>query len=147
MFVNGRLILEENEIESWLDKTRDEIRTFLETDERFKDMDLFVEVEYEDCCWNEETHHMWNEINITITNFGVVIPLGGQMTGQSRYGLSCLQFTTDTYAPQLVYKDGEFKFYHVFDLGSKGITDLVTFENNNKNGSFEDVITSEVLGM
>ena len=147
MFVDERLILEEGKIENWIEETRNNIRQFLETDERFFDKDLFVDITYEPDCWNTDTHCMWHEIDITITNFDVVIPMGGKLEGQSRYSMSCLQFTTDGYAPQLIYKDAEFKFYYVFDLVSEGITDVITFENNEKNGRFETVIKKEVLGM
>lgn len=147
MFVDERLILEEGKIENWIEETRNRIRQFLETDERFCDKDLFVEITYEPDCWNPDTHCMWHEIDITITNFDVVIPMGGKFEGQNRYAMSCLQFTTEGYTPQLSYKDGEYKFYYVFDLGSEGITDVVTFENNENNGRFENVIKEEVLGM
>ena len=147
MFVNERLILEEGSIDKWCNKTKKKIREFLETDERFRDQDLLVNVTYNSDCYNLETNCFWHEICIDITNFSVVIPCGGKTEGNNRFAISCLQFTTDTYAPQLIYKDGEFKFYYVFDLGSEGITDVVTFENNDKNGRFEEVIKREVLGM
>lgn len=147
MFVTERLILEEGNIENWIDETRNNIRQFLDTDERFRDKDLYVEITYESDCYNTDTNCMWHEIDIIITNYDVMIPMGGMHEGESRFAMSCLQFTTDNYAPQLVYKDGEFKFYYVFDLGAEGITDVITFENNEKNGRFETIIKKEVLGM
>ena len=95
--------------------------------------DIGVFVEFDDECWNEETHCVWNELNIRIVNYDKVIELGGQMEGEKRFASAYISYTTENFEPHLVINNGIPEFYYVFDGASWTITDSVTWQNN-RNG-------------
>lgn len=142
MFVNGRMVLEETQVDNFIESLRLKIDNFLENDERFSKFKFSVDVGVEWECWNDETNCFWNEINISIINHSVDVEF---KNGLSSKALTHFSYTTEGLNPQLVHMDGEFKFFYVFECGSYTITNPVTFQNNHDDGSFEDILEKEIL--
>lgn len=142
---NGRIIINEDCLELDIKRLEKELRTFFKTDLRFCMNDIGVFVEFDDECWNEETHCVWNELNIRIVNYDKVIELGGQMEGEKRFASVYISYTTENFEPHLVINNGIPEFYYVFDGASWTITDSVTWQNNRNGITVEDIIQNEVL--
>lgn len=142
---NGRIIINENSLESEIKRLEKGLRNFFENDPRFSMDDIAVFVEFDNECWNDETNHIWNELNIQITNYSKEIELDGQMAGEKRFGFACITYTTENYEPHLVINDGVPEFYYVFDGASWTITDSNTWGNTRDGITIEDIIQDEVL--
>lgn len=137
---NGKIIINEDSLEFEVKQLEKTLRKFFENDERFSKYDIGVFVEFDDECWNDETHHIWNELNIDIYNYDKTIELGGQLIGQTRFASAHISYTTDVYEPQLVMNNGVPEFYYVFNGSSWGITNSVTWENNRDAVTVEDIV-------
>ena len=137
---NGRIIINEDTLEFEIKQFEKMLRNFFETDNRFSNYDIGVFVEFDNECWNEETHHIWNELIINIVNYDKVIELGGQLKGQTRFASAFISYTTDTYEPQLVMNNGVPEFYYVFNGSSWTMTNSITWENNRNDITVEDIV-------
>ena len=104
-FVNGRIIINENEI----DTAEKEIKRIFNKALKELGYNKRCNVDVEMECWNSENNYMWNEIIIRSGDFNI-------------------QFTTDGVTPSLVYTD-KFEFFYVFDYGASGCTNPETFIN------------------
>lgn len=142
---NGRIIINENSLEFDIKRLEKELRNFFENDPRFNMSDIAVFVEFDNECWNDETHYVWNELNIQVVNYDKEIELGGELAGQKRFASVYISCTTDSYEPQLVINNGLPEFYYVFDISSWTITNSATWENNSDIITVEDIIKNEVL--
>ena len=138
---NRRIIINENSLEFEVKQLEKTLRKFFENDERFSKYDIGVFVEFDNECWNDETHHVWNELNIDIYNYDKTIKLGGKLEGQTRFASAHVTYTTDSYEPQLVMNNGKPEFYYVFDGASWTMTNSVTWENNRDTTTVEDIVT------
>lgn len=137
---NGRIIINENSIEFEVKQLEKFLRKFFKNDERFSKYDIGVFVEFDNECWNDETHYVWNELNINIINYDKIVELGGQLEGQTRFASSHITYTTDTYELQLVMDNGKPEFYYVFNGSSWTITNSITWENNRDEICVEDIV-------
>ena len=137
---NGRIIINEDSLEFEVKQLEKTLRKFFENDERFSKYDISVFVEFDNECWNDETHYFWNELNIDIYNYDKTIELGGQLTGQTRFASAHISYTTDVYEPQLVMNNGVPEFYYVFNGSSWTMTNSVTWENNRDAATIEDIV-------
>lgn len=142
---NGRIIINEDCLELDIKRLEKELRTFFKTDPRFCMSDIGVFVEFDDECWNEETHCVWNELNIRIVNYDKVIELGGQMEGEKIFASAYISYTTENFEPHLVINNGIPEFYYVFDGSSWTITNSNTWENNHNDLTIEDIVENEIL--
>ena len=141
MFVkNGRIIINEDNLEFEVKRLEKKLRKFFENDERFSSYDIGVFVEFDNECWNDETHDVWNELNINIFNYDKTVELKGKLKGQTRFASAHITYTTDTYEPQLVINNGIPEFYYVFNGSSWTMTNSVTWENNRDMITIEDII-------
>lgn len=137
---NGRIIINEDTLEFEIKQLEKMLRNFFETDNRFSNYDIGVFVEFDNECWNEETHHVWNELIINVVNYDKVIELGGQLKGQTRFASAFISYTTDTYEPQFVMNNGVPEFYYVFNGSSWTMTNSITWENNRNDITVEDIV-------
>lgn len=142
MFVNGRIVVEENQVDDFAYFVQERIDNFLKSDERFSSFKFSVDVQVEWECFNEESKIFWHEFNIIIINHSIDVKY---KNGLSSKAMTHFGYSTEGIAPQLVYIDGEFRFFYVFECGSYTITNPITFQNNHHDGSFEDIIEKEVL--
>ena len=102
--INGRLIINENEIDEACEKLRGIVQSKLDT---LGHGNVIVDVVFDNECWNEKTCAMWCEIDINLlTSSGF---------------LGCISFTTESYEPTLVYTN-QFEFYYVFEQSSNTCT-------------------------
>jgi hypothetical protein len=143
---NGRIIINEVNLEFDVKCLEKELRKFFEEDSRFSMYDIGVFIEFDDECWNEETHYIWNEINIRIINYDKVIELGGELIGQKTFATAYITYTTEGFEPQLVMNNGIPEFYYVFNWASSTVTNSNTWKNNRDSEiTVEDIIENEVL--
>lgn len=76
---------------------------------------VIANVEFNFDCTNNDLTYFWNELNIDL------------MTSDGF--LSTIQYSTNSTEPTLVYVNGNFVFYHVFELSSHGCTSLKHMKN------------------
>ena len=128
--VNNRLIIEENEIEMDCRRIENIIRGFMYSKGH---NDTVIDVQFYPDQYNEETHHIWNELVIHLDH----------ANGNESY-IVC---DTDSFTPTLVNEDGKFKFYYVFEFGSETITEEHTLLNRSYAGikSLEDMIWEHLI--
>ena len=122
--VNNRLIIEETELTMDCKRIESIVRGFMYSKGH---ADSFVEVEFCQGQYNEETHQIWNDLVIHLIHAN-----------------GCESFiicTTDSYVPNLVNIDDKFKFYYVFEFGSETITDEYTLLN----GSYPGMVSLEQM--
>lgn len=115
--VNNRLIIEETELPMDCKRIESTVRGFMYS---IGHNDSSVEVKFYEGQYNEETHHIWNDLVIHLSH----------ANGNESF-IIC---TTDSYVPTLVNVDGEFKFYYVFEFGSETVTDEYTLLNGSYPG-------------
>lgn len=116
--VNGRLIIDENKIDEACEKIKSYVseELLIIASENFFSYDDFnIIVYFDDECWNDETYHCWNEINIDIY--------------KDKEFLSNICYSTESYEPTLVNENGAFKFYYVFTNGSMTCTNPLDMKN------------------
>lgn len=142
---NGRIILNENNLELEIERLEKELKNFFEYDSRFCMNNIDVFVELDDDCWNENTHHFWNELSIHVINYDKEVELGGEFAGEKRSAFVCITYTTESFEPNLVINNGLPEFYYVFNGTSWTITNSDTWENNRDEITVEDIIEKEAL--
>lgn len=139
-FKNGRIIINEVDLSSDLELLENKLKDFFKTDSRFSKYSINVFVEFDNDCWNEDTLRFWNELNIRIINYDKVIELGGKRKGEKVFATAFLGYSTENHEPQFVFENNSPNFYYVFDLGSIGITNSETWENNRDTVTVEDIV-------
>lgn len=122
--VNNRLIIDEDELIMDCKRIEFIVRGFMYSKGH---KDSTVETTFYPEQYNEETHHLWNDLEIHLHH----------PNGTDSY-ICC---STDSYTPTLVNVDGKFKFYYVFEFGSETLTDEYTLLN----GSYPGMIPLEQM--
>lgn len=117
--VNNRLIIKENSIDYVCGKIGDIIESKLYELFNEKADDINVEVSFDNECGTDEYIHFWKEINIIL--------LDNKSEDEDVIGV--ITYTTNDQEPQLVYVDGKFVFYYVFDQTGNTCTNLFDMKN------------------
>lgn len=121
--LNGRLIINEDELEEACNRIERLITTKL---------NLLSLPEKVCCCakHGEDTDNMWNDIYII---------LGYEKDDEC---FAHIMYATESLSPTLVHKDGQFQFYHVYEVAHHTCTNARTLNNDLKKG---DKILEEIL--
>lgn len=117
--VNNRLIIKENAIDYVCGKIGDIIESKLRDLFNEKADDIDVEVSFDDECCDDEYIHFWKEIDIILLN----------NKSKDEDVIGVITYTTNDQEPQLIYIDGKFVFYYVFDQTSNTCTNPFDMKN------------------
>lgn len=117
--VNNRFIIKENSIDYVCGEIGDIIESKLYELFNEKADDINVEVSFNNECCADEYIHFWKEINIIL--------LDNKSENEDVIGV--ITYTTNDQEPQLVYVDGKFVFYYVFDQTGNTCTNLFDMKN------------------
>jgi hypothetical protein len=131
MFINGRLVVKENDMDNELRKLENQIEEVLAK----HNLPITVHAEFNEDCFNEETKYFWKEIDINLH-----LPNGMD---------SYIVFSTESLTPNLVYVDGKFEFYYILENSESGCTNPVDWRNTGFsefkcNKTIEQIIEDEL---
>lgn len=119
MSVNNKLIIKENAADYVYSEICDIIESKLRELLNEKADDIDVEVSFDDECCDDEYIHFWKEIDIILLN--------NKSKDEDVIGI--ITYTTNDQEPQLIYIDGKFVFYYVFDQTSNTCTNPFDMKN------------------
>lgn len=119
MSVNNKLIIKENAIDYACGEIGNIIENKLRDLFNEKADDIDVEVSFDDECCDDEYIHFWKEIDIILLN----------NKSKDEDVIGVVTYTTNDHEPQLVYVDGKFVFYYVFDQTGNTCTNPFDMKN------------------
>ena len=117
--VNNRLIIKENAIEYVCTEIGEIIENKLCELLNEKADDIDVEVSFDDECCDDEYIHFWKEIDIILLN----------NKNEDDDVIGVITYTTNDQESQLIYIDGKFVFYYVFDQTGNTCTNPFDMKN------------------
>ena len=138
----GRIIFNEENIESDIRELKRAVIDFFENDERFSNYNYDIRVNND--IPYESSNHRW-ELTIEIENLDVEQELGGIYAGEKIPAIARLMYSTEGVRPQLVMNQDIPEFYYVYEFSYSGITNSQTWENNSEAETVEDIIENEIL--
>lgn len=93
--------------------------------DNFDDVNLMTY--FDDECCDDGCIHFWNEINIVLLENKNEHNNIEDIENENVIGV--ITYSTNDYEPHLVYMDGEFKFYYVFEQSSNTCTNPIDMKN------------------